>query len=177
MKKIIALTITIVAILGLSTSAMAQSNNPIVMRLSSTEIQQNVTPAAVAYNLVCNIALENWDAAVGYFTPEVRREIMGLMESDGIEECFSEFTNPNYEKLYIKGWLPALIGQWEIAVLYVQDEGYDEYGRECKKVYLGCVPSSQVNNRGFQDIQRYGNSNVKAMVVYSQGVWRVSGFK
>lgn len=39
MKKIIALTITIVAILSLSTSAMAQSNNPIVMRLSSTEIQ------------------------------------------------------------------------------------------------------------------------------------------
>lgn len=177
MNRIIALTITFVAILSLSTSAMAQSNNPIVKRLSSTEIQQNATPAAIAYNFVCNIALGNWDAAITYLTPEVRSDLESTMECEGIEECFSDFTDPNYEKLYIKGWLPALIGQWEIAVLYVQDEGYDEYGRECKKVYIGCVPSSQVNYAGFQDIQRYDNSNVKALVVYSRGAWRIKGFK
>lgn len=177
MKNIITLAITFIVLSCLPTSTMAQSNNPTVRRLSSTEIMQNSTPAAIAYNLVCNIALEDWYAAVNYFTPEVRSKIEGMMESDGIEECFSDFTNPDYEKLYIKGWLPALLGQWEIAVLYVQDEGYDEYGRECKKVYVGCVPSSQVNYSGFQDIQRYGNTNVKVLVVHSQGNWRVSGFK
>lgn len=167
------LSVVVCLLFGLST--YAQSPNPIVQRLSDYEIQQNNTPAAVAYNFIFLLALENWDATIPYFTPERRSRFNNLAEYH--KECEEAFNNPSREKLYIKGWLPALLGQWEIAVLYVQDEGHDEYGREMKKVYIGCVPSSQINNAGFQNIQRYGNTNVKVLVVNCNGHWRVNGFK
>lgn len=153
----------------------SQSPNPIVKRLSNDEIQQNYTPAAIAYNFVFHLALENWDLAMAYYTPEVGSAIVS--KGNYHKACEDSFNNPNNEKLYIKGWRPALYGQWEIAVLYVQDEGYDEYGREMKKVYIGCVPSSQVGSTGFQDIQRYSNTNVKVLVVKCNNAWRVCGFK
>lgn len=170
MKKI--LFIVLCLLIGLT--AYAQSPNPIVQRLSSYEIQQNNTPAAVAYNFVFLLALENWDATIPYYAPEVHSELNNLAEYR--KKCVETFNNPSNTKLYIKGWLPALFGQWEIAVLYVQDERCDNYG-EIKKVYIGCVPTAQVGAVGFQDIQRYGNTNVKVMVMNCNGYWRVLGFK
>ena len=171
MKKI--LFIVLCLLIGVDT--YAQYPNPTVRRLSDYEIQQNNTPAAVAYNFVFHLALENWDAAMTYFTPEKYSELKN--RTNYYKECEEAFNNPSREKLYIKGWLPALFGQWEIAVLFVQDEGFDEYGREMKKVYIGCVPSSQVNSAGFQDIQRYGKTNVKVLAVNCSGQWRGCGFK
>lgn len=46
-----------------------------------------------------------------------------------------------------------------------------------KKVYVTCSPSSEINHVGFQDITRYGESNVKVLLQKVNGVWKVTGFK
>jgi len=45
-----------------------------------------------------------------------------------------------------------------------------------KKVYVTCSPSSEVNYVGFQDITRYGDTNVKIALEKINGVWKVTGF-
>lgn len=102
------------------------------------------------------------------------------------------------------GWIPALAGNYEVAIAYVQDVWYYEedgslryhfdqvvydgmiylpgettprIGILEKKVYVTCSPTAEVNYVGFQDITRYGNTNVKVLLREFDGVWKVIGFK
>ena len=115
------------------------------------------------------------------------------------------FSAQGGEKLNILGWMPALIRNYEVAIAYVQDEWYymdddgsmrfhfdqvvkdgmiyipGEYapraGINQKKVYVTCSPTSEVNYTGFQDITRYGDTNVKVLLEQVSGTWKVIGFK
>lgn len=116
----------------------------------------------------------------------------------------SQFSKQGGEKLNILGWIPALAKKYEVAIAYVQDQWYYEesgswywnpdqivkdgviflpvetVGRNGileKKVYVTCSPTAEVNNIGFQDITRYGNTNVKVLLQKFDGVWKVMGFK
>lgn len=151
--------------------------NPIVQRLSNSELTLSNTPASVAYNFVSAICHSNSDKMFSYMTPEFISEFESQMISDNYSNYDSFFSEPE-SKLNIKGWKPYIdSGKYEIAVLYVQDEGFDELGRVCKKVYVDCVLSSEVDVKGFQDITREGNTNVKVLVVDDNGIWKVIGFK
>ena len=115
-----------------------------------------------------------------------------------------QFSEQGGEKLNILGWIPALAKNYEVAIAYVQDEWYYEengswywnpdqivkdgmiylpgetvgrIGILEKKVYVTCSPTAEVNNIGFQDITRYGNTNVKVLLQKFDGVWKVTGFK
>ncbi|MCH5174095.1 MAG: hypothetical protein J1D85_07815 [Bacteroidales bacterium] len=115
------------------------------------------------------------------------------------------FSAQGGEKLNILGWMPALVRNYEVAIAYVQDEWYymDDDGSMCfrldqvvkdgmiyipgedvpraginqKKVYVTCSPTSEVNYVGFQDITRYGDTNVKVLLEQVSGTWKVIGFK
>ena len=158
-------------------SAAVFDVNPIVKRISQEEIAQNETPAAVAYNLVAAIYNSDYDTFLSNLSPEFRAQCENAIASDGYSSFESSFSEPD-SKLNIKGWKEKMdSGDYEIAVLYVQDEWFDKYGRECKKVYVDCVPSTEVGKMGFQDITRDGKTNVKPLVVNDNGKWKVIGFK
>lgn len=172
--------------------------NPIVNRLSQQEILECVTPASIAYNYVIAILNKDYNRAMSYMdiqSAESWREA-GV---DAINELFS---TPG--KLNIHGWRPALLNGYEVTIAYVQDEWYYEengsmywnpnavvrngmiylpdettprVGINQKKVYVTCSPSSEIGNVGFQDITRYGDTNVKVLLQKFNGVWRVIGFK
>lgn len=103
----------------------------------------------------------------------------------------------------ILGWIPALARDYEVAIAYVQDEWYYEkngslyssfnqtvidgmiyipgepkpyVGINEKKVYVTCSPTSEINHSGFQNITRYGDSNVKVLLTEVGGKWKVIGF-
>ena len=108
-------------------------------------------------------------------------------------------------KLGILGWRDALYRDYEVAIAYVQDDWFYEkedgslyhpfdyvvkdgmiyiagenqphVGINEKKVYVTCSPSSEVNRLGFQDITRYGDTNVKLLLQQFDGKWKVTGFK
>ncbi len=172
--------------------------NPIVNRLSQQEILECVTPSSIAYNYVIAILNKDYNRAISYMdiqSAESWREA-GV---DAINELFS---TPG--KLNIHGWRPALLNGYEVTIAYVQDEWYYEengsmyynfdqvvkdgmiylpgettprVGINQKKVYVTCSPSSEIGNVGFQDITRYGDTNVKVLLQKFNGVWRVMGFK
>lgn len=172
--------------------------NPIVNRLSQQEILECVTPSSIAYNYVIAILNKDYNRAISYMdiqSSESWREA-GV---DAINELFS---TPG--KLNIHGWRPALLNGYEVTIAYVQDEWYYEengslyhhfyqvvkdgmvylpgettprIGINQKKVYVTCSPSSEIGNVGFQDITRYGDTNVKVLLQNFNGVWRVIGFK
>ena len=172
--------------------------NPIVNRLSQQEILECVTPASIAYNYVIAILNKDYNRAMSYMdiqSAESWREA-GV---DAINELFS---TPG--KLNIHGWRPALLNGYEVTIAYVQDEWYYEengsmywnpnavvrngmiylpdettprVGINQKKVYVTCSPSSEIGNVGFQDITRYGDTNVKVLLQKFNGVWRIIGFK
>lgn len=152
-------------------------HNPIVKRLSKEEITQNSTPAAVAYNTVMAIYNSDYASFLSNLSPEVKESIEEHIASNGysfIDETFSE----SNERINIKGWKKKIdSGDYEIAVLYVQDEWFDQYGRVRKKVYIDCVPSDEIYHVGFLDITRDGITNVKLRVVDDNGTWKVIGFK
>lgn len=153
------------------------NDNPLVKRISSEEIAQNKTPAAVAYNLVISIFNSDTRGIMENLTSDVADEWEELRISEGYANFDSFFSGPE-EKLNIKGWKEKLeSGDYEIAVLFVQNEWFDKYGRVCKKVYVDCVPSSEVNVMGFQDITRDTGTNVKVLVVDDNGKWKAIGFK
>ena len=108
------------------------------------------------------------------------------------------------DKLNIFGWIPALTRNYEVAIAYVQDLWYykqngslywnpdaivrngmvylpgeetPRVGINEKKVYVTCSPSAEIDHVGFQDITRYGNTNVKVLLEKFDGVWKVTGFK
>lgn len=171
MKKIILLSITL---LIMATSLFANPN-PIVRRLSAQEVAQCTTPAAVAYNFVIAALGKDFDRMYSYMSKDGWQCMQHEMDKYEVKSLKALFSLDG--KLHIFTWQPALYQGYEVAVLYVQDEGmYD--GVEYKKVYIGCVPSSQIGVVGFQDIERYDNeTNVKVLVVWEDGKWRVMGFK
>ncbi len=172
--------------------------NPIVQRLSQQEIIQCVTPAAVAYNYVIAILNQDYYRAMSYMAPETASS----WREAGVDALNERFSTPG--KLNIHGWRPALLNGYEVTIAYVQDEWYYEengylywnpdavvidgliylpgediprWGINEKKVYVTCSPSSEIGYVGFQDITRYGETNVKVLLQEFDGVWKVTGFK
>lgn len=184
----------------------SQSPNPIVKRLSNQEIAECKTPAAITYNLICAILQKDFDKmrsymdlrGMIYYTDSYIRKDYGEYGINSLVDYFST------GKLAILTWLPALFGEYEVAIAYVQDLWlYEEdgsryvcgdnddvrngmvylYGEEDnprvvineKKVYVTCSPSSEVNNVGFQDITSYGNLYVEIFLEQINGTWKVTG--
>lgn len=184
-----------------------QSPNPIVYRLSSAEIAQCITPSAVAYNFIESILCRDYERMLSYVCYEYKKGIIQwIQEMNCSPDHFfaRQFSEQGGEKLNILGWIPALAKNYEVAIAYVQDEWYYEengswywnpdqivkdgmiylpgetvgrIGILEKKVYVTCSPTAEVNNIGFQDITRYGNTNVKVLLQKFDGVWKVTGFK
>lgn len=188
-------------------TAYAQFPNPIVKRLSPTEISQCSTPASVAYNFIESILCRDLDRMLSYtdynFTRFVIKEIQ---DKNLTNDLFftSLFSEQGGQKLNILGWIPALARNYEVAIAYVQDTWYYEEGGSLychfeqvvkdgmiylpgeteprvglleKKVYVTCSPTAEINYVGFQDITSYGNTNVKVLLQQIDGVWKVIGFK
>ena len=178
-------------------SVYAQYPNPTVRRLSDKEIADCKTPAAVTYNFVCAILQKDYAKMKSYMAPAVAPKLTSETIRE-LEEMFSE------GKLGMFRWIPALFKEYEVTIAYVQDEWYYyengsrytpfEYevkdgllyisgedsprvGVNTKKVYVTCSPSSEVNHVGFQDITRYGDTNVKVLLEKINGKWKVTGFK
>lgn len=181
------------------------SHNPIVTRISQQEIIENKTPAAVAYNFVMAILENDFNKMLRNATHEFKSTLQDALSTEYkwdvealIKDNFSE------GKLGILSWKPALKNGYEVAVAFIQDESYyyengswycpfekvlkggeiyltgETYPRTTKvtkKIYITCSPSSEVNRVGFQDITRYGHTNVKPLVEYNNGRWLVVGFK
>ena len=151
--------------------------NPIVKRLSETEVKDALNPASVAYNFVTAIYNSESEKMLSFMTAEMKAQLEEGRVADGYDNFDPYFSIPG-DKLNIKGWCPAInAGNYEIAPLYVQEEGFDENGRQCLKVYVGCVPSEELDHVGFQDITRYGDTNVKVLIIRDNNQWRVIGFK
>lgn len=150
--------------------------NPIVNRLSAKEIMSSRTPSAVAYNFVKAILESNPNKMLSYMDFETANAFEINRQTNGYVN-YDPFFSEDGSKLNILGWRPFLSNNCEVAVLYVQSEWFDEKGREVKKVYVGCVPSAEVGNKGFQDITTFGDTNVKVLVVRDNGKWKVVGFK
>jgi len=150
--------------------------NPTVQRLGQKELETNGTPAAVAYNFVNAILNSDSERMLSYMDSEVAGDFEEIRQMNGYAN-YDPFFSESDSKLNILGWKPYLSNNCEEAVLYVQSEWFDEFGREIKKVYVGCVPSDEVGRSGFQDITRYGDTNVKVLVVNEEGGWKVIGFK
>lgn len=180
-------------------------HNPVVTRISAEEIKENATPAAVAYNFVNAILEMDFDKMIEYTPGEYREQLEDefyLQHSGDKDSFFNQYFSVG--KLGILSWKPALEDGYEVAVAYIQDESkYYEDGEWyrspemilkngkiylpgeseprkteiTKKIYITCSPSSEVNNVGFQNISRYGDTNVKVLVDYDNGSWKVVGFK
>ncbi len=207
MKNKLLKTFLMIVCLQVGIITYAQSPNPIVKRLSPTEISQCSTPSSVAYNFIESILCRDLDRMLTYtdynFLLMVINEIQNknLTNDSFFTYMFSEHGG---QKLNILGWIPALARNYEVAVAYVQDTWYyEEDGRMSyhfdqvvrdgmiyipgeteprtgileKKVYVTCSPTAEINNVGFQDITRYGNTNVKVLLQKIDGIWKVTGFK
>lgn len=195
MKRVILL---LLLTLSMATVINAQDNNPVVRRLSNAEISELESPSAIAYTFVYWILMQNWENMQYFMTPEAR---IGFSQLSALEKQ-QYFSEPG--KLNILGWYPALIGQYEVVVGYVRDDWYWEedgslysssdmivengmiylpefntyhVGINHKVVYVMCCPTNEVNYSRFQDITRYGESNVKVVLEQVNGQWRVNGFK
>ena len=202
LKKLFVIVLSVIAM----ESIYAQSPNPIVLRLSNYEIAQCETPAAVTYNFISAILQKDFVKMRSYMDPSIAQEytdsyIRKSFGEYGINSLTDYFSTG---KLAILSWLPALFREYEVAIAYVQDEWYYEEngslyhpfdfevkdgllyisgedsprkGINIKKVYVTCSPSSEVNYVGFQDITRYGDTNVKVLLEKINGKWKVTGFK
>lgn len=204
MKKLV---VVIVTFLMSWVVVDAQYPNPIVKRLAASEVSQCVTPAAVAYNFVESILCRDLERMLSYSDSEFTRFVCRALKDEYLTDdqfFVNYFSEKGGEKLNILGWIPALARNYEVAIAYVQDTWYYEengswyYNSEQivrdgmiylpdeekprvgileKKVYVTCSPTSEVGNTGFQDITRYGNTNVKVLLIEVDGVWKVTGFK
>lgn len=179
--------------------------NPIVERLSIDEIEECKTPASVAYNFVLAILDGDFDKMSTLGTSRLKSDFQKALKTQYkndktkmLEDNFSE------GKLGIYSWMPALSDGHEVTVAFIQDEStyydspYWSYNpgqtlkngkiylpgetsprktQITKKIYITCSPSAEIGTSGFQDISRYGDTNVKVLVNYENGAWRVDGFK
>lgn len=205
--KFLSKTLLIVIIGCVAITSKAQSSNPIVERLSEVEIAKCATPEAVTYNFIESILFKDLNRMLSYASSEFTEDMKGSIVCYDLTDdmLFKRyFSEQGGEKLNILGWWPALIRNYEVAIAYVQDDWYYEengslYGNfnqvvingmiyipgettprkgiNIKTVYVTCSPSSEINKVGFQDITRYGNSNVKVRLQQFNGVWKVTGFK
>ncbi len=115
--------------------------NSIVNRLTALEVAQCRTPAAVAYNFIIAALVKDFDRMYAYMTKDGRQYMQYEMDNHEVKSLNALFSLEG--KLHIYSWLPALYQGYEVAVLYVQDESTYN-GVEYKKVYVGCVSSSQM---------------------------------
>ncbi|MCH5319840.1 MAG: hypothetical protein J1E38_09065 [Paramuribaculum sp.] len=178
--------------------------NPIVERLSAEEIQEDRTPVARAYNFVNAILNYDEEGMKKNFTfGDMWTEQANAQYGNFKAFVDSEFSEG---KLGILPWKDLVVtGDYEIVPVFVQDESYyieegsemhgfnqevrggkiylpdeDEYKEPtilCQKVYIKCVPISEIGLKGFQDITRIDDTNVKVIVNYIDGKWRITGFK
>lgn len=185
----------------------AQWPNPIVKRLSDKEITECKTPASIAYNFIEAILCRDFERMLSFADAEFAWDIIRMVNENHLtEDMFfvQNFSQQGGEKLNILGWIPALLRSYEVVIAYVQDEWYYEEDGEMyvhfeqvvrdgmiylpgedkprvgineKKVYVTCSPTAEVNHAGFQDITRYGDTNVKVLLKSVNGVWKVIGFK
>ena len=164
MKNKLLKHLLMIVCLQVGITTYAQSSNPVVKRLSATEIASCNTPSAVAYNFVIAMINKNQDKMIqlseGEFNEVVRSRF---------DELISSLENDS--KLNVYQWLPLRNG-YEIAVLYEQEETPG-----VKKIYIDCIPSEQIGTTGFQDITRDMKTNVKVLVNNYNGRWLVEGFK
>lgn len=159
-------------VLSTAFALKAQSPNPIVTRLSTQEITECKTPAAVAYNYIMACLNRNRGRIIALSTPDMQEYL-----ADNYNEFIGMFSNPNREKLYIDSWTPVPAG-CEIAVLYVQSAEPSNYAPgTLKMVYINVVPSREIGKTGFQDITRMFRTNVKVVVENIDGRWMAAGFK
>lgn len=104
-------------------SVHSQSPNPIVKRLSSQEIAECKTPAAVAYNFTIAILQKDYDKMRSYMSPEG----MFAYSDDNVQKEYGEYGIHTLEDFFSVGkravlsWLPALSNEYEVVVAYVQD--------------------------------------------------------
>ena len=63
--------------------------------------------------------------------------------------------------------------------IYLPDELTPRPTKITNKVYIICCPSDEVGKKHFQEITRYGDSNVKVLVDWCgpEEGWKASGFK
>lgn len=206
MKKLLLIIASIGTLATFSFQMNAQSPNPIVKRLSAYEIARCATPEAVAYNFIESILCRDFYRMLSYADAEFTRNIMAEVNDNNLTyDLFfiKYFSKSGGEKLDILGWIPALARDYEVAIAYVQDEWYYEkdgslyssfnqtvidgmiyipgepkpyVGINEKKVYVTCSPTSEINHSGFQNITRYGDSNVKVLLTEVGGKWKVIGF-
>lgn len=140
--------------------------NPIVRQLDDVEKIEEYTPASVAYNFIQ--AIINGDKSemihlsIGQFQDVICNQYDELIQS-----------LHQHGKLNIFGW-KKLPNDYEIVPLLVQAE--NEYG-SVQKVYIACIPSLEINVKGFLDVTRDGETNVKVLVNNNSGHWLVEGFK
>ena len=207
MKRIIFRVFLSILCLQVSIFVKAQSPNPIVKRLSQTEISQCSTPSSIAYNFIESILCRDLDRMLTYTDYDFTKWIINEIQSKNLtNDLFftSLFSEQGGQKLNILGWIPALARNYEVAIAYVQDTWYYEedggmyhhfdqvvrngmiylpgeteprVGILEKKVYVTCSPTAEINYVGFQDITRYGNTNVKVLLQQINGIWKVRGFK
>lgn len=175
MKKIIFICMFfVIGVINLSASP-----NPIVRRLSYEEIVQSRTPSAVAYNYIMAILAEDYHKMLSYMSDEGKVLLGNLLceaEKEIGVQSYHDLYSLEGTKYDILSWVNYLQRGYEIAILYIQDEGIYE-GKECIRVYIHCVPSDEINERGFQDITRCNNANPKVILTKEVGEWKVLGFK
>ncbi len=185
----------------------AQSPNPIVKRLSQTEISQCLTPSSVAYNFIESILCRDLNRMLSYTDYNFAMSVFKEIQSKNLtgDLFFTRlFSEQGGQKLNILGWIHALARYYEVAIAYVQDTWYFEENGSLshnfeqvvkdgmiyipgetnprigileKTVYVTCSPTAEINHVGFQDITSYGNTNVKVLLQQIEGKWRVVGFK
>ncbi|MBQ7819476.1 MAG: hypothetical protein IJ341_07250 [Bacteroidales bacterium] len=196
-----------IVFLQVGITTYAQSPNPIVKRLSQTEISQCLTPSSIAYNFIESILCRDLDRMLSYTDCDITKGIINEIQSKNLtNDLFftSLFSEQGGQKLNILGWIPALARNYEVAIAYVQDTWYYEEDGNMyhhfdqvvrngmiylpeetepragileKMVYVTCSPTAEINYIGFQNITRYGNTNVKVLLKQINGIWKVTGFK
>lgn len=206
MKRLFFLGILFVMMV-LAVPSVTAGPNPIVKRLSQTEISQCSTPSSIAYNFIESILCRDLDRMLSYTDYNFTKLIINEIQSKNLtNDLFftSLFSEQGGQKLNILGWIPALARNYEVAIAYVQDTWYYEEDGEMyhhfdqvvrngmiylpgeteprvgileKTVYVTCSPTAEINYVGFQDITRYGNTNVKVLLQQINGIWKVRGFK
>ncbi len=169
--------------------AMAAGPNPIVRRLSNVELQKMDSPEAVAYKYVLAILNKDYASMRKLHTDDFEKYYMTDKHRYNLtlSQLFDyEFGENSAMHLNILQWNRVIGNNWEVAVLYTQNEGeaYTNLGLDGSqdmnlyKIYVQCVPSNEIGVMGFQDITRYNNANVKVLVrELSDGKYKVEGFK
>ncbi|MBD5211446.1 MAG: hypothetical protein HDS77_09360 [Bacteroidales bacterium] len=163
--------------------------NPIVYRLSKDDMQRMDSPEAVAFKYVLAILNKDYTTMRMLHTDEMENYYMSDKHEYNftLDQLFDyEFGSNSHMQLDILQWNEVIGNNWEVAVLYTQNEGqaYNKLGLDGSedmnlfKVYVQCVPTNEIGVMGFQHITRYNSANVKVLVrKQSNGTYKVEGFK